>query len=90
MHFAHTNGDVDSLAKLYKWAANQITPMGLIKSPDPKSMNLFARGAWAVRYNNVLSGLSAFRAAIGNGAQLNTETYYITTRSWFLWLSRWL
>ena len=68
--FAHTNGDVDSLAKLYKWAANQITPMGLIKSPDPKSMNLFARGAWAVRYNNVLSGLSAFRAAVGNGAQL--------------------
>ena len=68
--FAHTNGDVDSLAKLYKWAANQITPMGLIKSPDPKSLNLFARGAWAVRYNNVLSGLSAFRAAVGNGAQL--------------------
>jgi len=68
--FAHTNGDVDSLAKLYKWAASQITPMGLVKSPDPKSMNLFARGAWAVRYNNVLSGLSAFRAAVGNGAQL--------------------
>ena len=44
--------------------------MGLIKSPDSKSMNLFARGAWAVRYNNVLSGLSAFRAAVGNGAQL--------------------
>ena len=44
--------------------------MGLVKSPDPKSMNLFARGAWAVRYNNVLSGLSAFRAAVGNGAQL--------------------
>ncbi len=68
--FAHTNGDVDSLAKLYKWAASQITPIGLVKSPDPKSMNLFARGAWAVRYNNVLSGLSAFRAAVGNGAQL--------------------
>ena len=68
--FAHTNGDVDSLAKLYKWAAQQITPMGLIKSPDPKQLNLFARGAWGVRYNNVLSGLSAARAAVGNGYQL--------------------
>ena len=35
--YAHTNGDVDSLAKLYKWAADQITPLGLLKSPDPKT-----------------------------------------------------
>ena len=28
-------------------------------------MNLFAKGAWAIRYNNVLSGISAFRAALG-------------------------
>ena len=34
--YAHTKGDVDSLAKLYKWAADQITPLGLLKSPDPK------------------------------------------------------
>ena len=33
--YAHTKGDVDSLAKLYKWAADQITPLGLLKSPDP-------------------------------------------------------
>ena len=68
--YAHTNGDVDSLAKLYKWAADQITPLGLLKSPDPKNMNLFAKGAWGVRYNNMLSGISAFRAGVGNGAQL--------------------
>jgi len=68
--FAHTNGDVDSLAKLNKWAAQQITPLGMIKSPDPKQLNLFARGAWGVIYNNVLSGLSAFRAGVGNTAQL--------------------
>ena len=68
--YAHTNGDVDSLAKLYKWAADQITPLGLLKSPDPKNMNLFAKGAWGVRYNNMLSGISAFRAGIGNGSQL--------------------
>jgi len=68
--YAHTKGDVDSLAKLYKWAADQITPLGLIKSPDPKNMNLFAKGAWGVRYNNMLAGISAFRAGVGNGTQL--------------------
>mgnify|MGYP003132744603 CR=1 FL=1 len=68
--YAHTNGDVDSIAKLHKWAAEQITPLGLLKSPNPKQMNLFARGTWGVIYNNVLSGLSAFRAGIGNTSQL--------------------
>ena len=68
--YAHTNGDVDSLAKLQTWAAQQVTPLGMIKSPDPKKLNLFARGAWGVIYNNVLSGLSAFRAGVGNTAQL--------------------
>ena len=68
--YAHTGGDVDSLAKLYKWAAEQITPLGLLKSPDPKNLNLFAKGAWGVRYNNMLSGISAFRAGVGNGSQL--------------------
>ena len=33
-------------------------------------MNQFARGAWAVTYNNVLSGLSAMRAAVGNGVMI--------------------
>ena len=68
--FAHTNGDVDTLAKLHTWAADQITPLGMLKSPDPKQLNLFARSAWSVVYNNVLSGLSAFRAGVGNGTQL--------------------
>ena len=68
--FAHTDGDVDSLAKLMKWAGDQITPTGMLKSPDPKQLNLFARSAWGVIYNNVLSGLSAFRAGIGNTSQL--------------------
>ena len=68
--FAHTDGDVDSLAKLYKWAAEQVTPTGMLKSPDPKQLNLFTRSAWGVIYNNVLSGISAFRAAVGNTSQL--------------------
>jgi len=64
--FAHTNGDVDTLAKLNIWASQQVSPMGMVKSPDPKEMNLFAKGAWSVVMNNVLSGLSAFRAGVGN------------------------
>ena len=68
--FAHTNGDVDSLVKLYKWAAEQVTPAGMLKSPDPKQLNLFTRAGWGVIYNNVLSGISAFRAGVGNTSQL--------------------
>ena len=68
--FAHTDGDVDSLAKLMKWSAEQVTPTGMLKSPDPKQMNLFTRSAWGVIYNNVLSGISAFRAGVGNTSQL--------------------
>ena len=68
--FAHTDGDVDSLAKLYKWSAEQVTPTGMLKSPDPKNLNLFTRSAWGVIYNNILSGISAFRAGLGNTSQL--------------------
>ncbi len=68
--FAHTNGDVDSLAKLMKWAADQVTPTGMLKSPDPTQLNLFTRSAWGVIYNNVLSGISAFRAGLGNTSQI--------------------
>ncbi len=68
--FAHTNGDVDSISKLMKWAGDQVTPTGMIKSPDPEQLNLFARSAWGVIYNNVLSGISAFRAGVGNTSQL--------------------
>ena len=68
--YAHTNGDVDSLAKLMKWSAEQITPTGLLKSPDPNKLNLFARGAWGVIYNNVLSGKAPVSALKGNVYQL--------------------
>ena len=42
----------------------------MLKSPDPKQLNLFTRSAWGVIYNNVLSGISAFRAGVGNTSQL--------------------
>ena len=68
--FAYSGGKVDDLQKLYAFANNQVSIGGLIKSPDHKRMNAFARGAWSVVYNNVLSGLSGLRAAVGNGSML--------------------
>ena len=64
--YTHTNGDVDSLAKLYRWAEQQVTPWGAIKSPNPKEMNLFARGLWSINMNNTLSGKSPLNATVGN------------------------
>jgi len=68
--FAYTKGDVDSLAKLMRWASDQISPKGMIISPNPREMNLFARNAFGVVFNNVLSGLSAFRAGLDVTAKL--------------------
>ena len=71
------NGDVDTLYKLNKWAESQMTPLGLLRSPDPKNMNLFAKVVWAVRYNNMLSGISAFNAGLTNGLQLLGKTMHL-------------
>ena len=71
--FAHTNGDVDTLAKLMKYAQGQISPMSMLKSPDPRQMSLFAKAVWSVVMNNVLSGLSAARAMVGNTYQLTLK-----------------
>ena len=71
--FELTNGDVDTLAKLYKYAADQVTPTGLLKSPNPKELNLFTRGVWGVIMNNVLSGLAALNAAKGTVGQITLK-----------------
>jgi len=68
--FERSGGDVDTLAKLMKWASDEITPLGMLKSPNPTKMNKWAQGAWAVGYNNILSGLAAGRAILGNTAGL--------------------
>ena len=68
--FSRTNGDVDTIEKLYKWADSQVSVLGMIKSPTKGQMNLFARGLWGVGMNNVLSGLSALNAAKGNVSNL--------------------
>jgi len=64
--FRATDGDVNDLAKLYKWAEQQVTPWGAIKSPNPKEMNLFAKGLWANHMNFMLSGKAPLNATIGN------------------------
>jgi len=71
--YAHTNGDVDTIAKLNTYAAGQISPMSMLKSPDPKQMSLFAKATWSVVMNNVLSGISAIRAGVGNAWQLTVK-----------------
>ena len=71
--YAHTNGNVDTLAKLNKYASGQISPLSMLKSPDPKQMSLFAKATWSVVMNNVLSGLSAARAMVGNTYQLTLK-----------------
>jgi len=71
--FALSKGDVDTLDKLMKWSAKQISPMGLIYNSDG-GLNAFAQGAWAVVYNNVLSGISALKAITGNTVSLTLRT----------------
>ncbi len=71
--YAHSNGDVDTLMKLNKYAQGQISPLSMLKSPDPKQMSLFAKATWSVVMNNVLSGLSAARAMVGNTYQLTLK-----------------
>ena len=71
--FALSKGDVDTLDKLMKWSAKQTSPMGLIYNSDG-GLNAFAQGAWAVVYNNVLSGISAVKAVTGNTVSLTLRT----------------
>lgn len=71
--FALSKGDVDTLDKLMKWAAKQVSPMGLIYSSEG-GLNAFAQGAWAVVYNNILSGLSALKAITGTTVSLTLRT----------------
>jgi len=68
--FSESNGDVDTIVKLMKWAETQVSPMGMLISADPKKMNMFARTLWGVGMNNVLSVRSAFNALKGSGAKL--------------------
>ena len=69
MAYDLTNGEVDTLVKMTKWARKQMSIKSLAYNPDG-NLNLFAKGLKQIRYNNVLSGLSAMTAAVGNGSAL--------------------
>ena len=71
--FEMSDGDVNTLVGLQEWSTKQLTPWGLIKSPDGNKLNTFASATWSYVYNNVLSGLSTFRAVIGNGKELGVK-----------------
>ncbi|AGK86541.1 internal virion protein [Synechococcus phage S-CBP1] len=71
--FALSKGDVDTLDKLMKWGAKQVSPMGLLVGGSD-GLNAFAQGAWAVRYNNILSGISLLRAGVANQVALGLRT----------------
>ena len=79
--YDYTDGDVNSIRGLNKWISAQLTPAGLLVNQGTRGMNLFAKGAWAVTYNNVLSGLSGLRALVGNGTQLILRPLTTLTRS---------
>jgi len=59
-----TDGKTDSMVAVTAWAKQQLSPMGMLKS-GKDGRNAFSEGLWGVLYNNVLSGLSAGRAAVG-------------------------
>jgi hypothetical protein len=71
--FALSKGDVDTLDKLMKWGAKQVSPFGLLKG-DSDGLNAFAQGAFSVRFNNVLSGISLLRAGVSNQVALALRT----------------
>ena len=83
-----SDGNVDTLHKLSQWNKYHLSPLGLIYNPGSKElgisnvqMNEFASGAWAVTYNNVLSGISTLRAAVGNGVNLVLKPISAFTRA---------
>ena len=62
--FVQTEGDVDTMSKLIKFASEQVDPLTLIKSPDPRKMTLFSKSLFSVVFNNVLSAGSVVKATV--------------------------
>ena len=62
----HTNGRVDTLAKLKAYADKNIGALKAAFAQDPEVPSWFIRGLTGVRYNSMLSGRSAISALEGN------------------------
>ena len=70
--FTISDGDVTTLDKMNKYMFDQLNPLSMVWSPKG-GMSMFASGMWAVRYNNILSGLAAARAGIGATVSLTLK-----------------
>jgi len=70
--YAVSGGDVDTLVKLNKYVGQQLNPLSAFVTPRGlDKMTSFASGLWSVKFNNILSGLSAIRTGVG-ATVLNT------------------
>ena len=65
----HSEGNIDTLDKLNKFIENQISLGGVFIDKDGKGGNLFGSTLKSIWFNNVLSGASAGKAAVGGATQ---------------------
>lgn len=66
--FVLSDGNVDTIDKLTKYAFDEINPANYLGNKD--GMNLFSKNLTSIVLNNVLSGISALRAVVANTASL--------------------
>ena len=62
-----TEGSVDDISKLNRWAEESLSLTKLLYNRNPKVKSLVVQGLHGVRYNSLLNGLAPVRAALGNG-----------------------
>jgi len=61
-----TDGKVDDMLKLHRWAEKNLSLTKLIAQGDPTVPSLIVQGIHGVRYNSMLNGLAPVRAFAGN------------------------
>ena len=61
-----TDGKVDDMLKLHRWAEKNLSLTKLIVQADPTVPSLIVQGIHGVRYNSMLNGLAPLRAFTGN------------------------
>lgn len=66
--FEATNGKIDDINKLFRFAENYVGVLGkgIINAGDPEVASAFINGMHQTRYNNILFGPAIIRAAAGN------------------------
>lgn len=66
--FEATNGKIDDINKLFRYAENYVGVLGkgIINAGDPDVSSAFINGLQQTRYNNILFGTAIARAAAGN------------------------